>query len=151
MDDKDKIVVITGATGALGNKTAHEFAECGYSLALLDYDQTKLDSLVKELNLPEDRLFATIVDLRDEQAVRDAAEAVSKKIGGVHGLFHLVGGWTGGKTIAETPKRGRLYRGRSRNYRRILVGSHVVFYREASERLVVVRILHQRMDFDRHL
>jgi NAD(P)-dependent dehydrogenase (short-subunit alcohol dehydrogenase family) len=103
MDDKDKIVVITGATGALGNKTAHEFAECGYSLALLDYDQTKLDSLVKELNLPEDRLFATIVDLRDEQAVRDAAEAVSKKIGGVHGLFHLVGGWTGGKTIAETP------------------------------------------------
>jgi NAD(P)-dependent dehydrogenase (short-subunit alcohol dehydrogenase family) len=103
MDDKDKVVVITGATGALGNKSAHEFAECGYSLALLDYDQTKLDALVDELNLPEDRLFASIVDLRDAEAVRNAAEAVSKKFGGVHGLFHLVGGWTGGKTIADTP------------------------------------------------
>jgi len=33
MEEKDKIIVITGATGALGRKTAHEFAECGYSLA----------------------------------------------------------------------------------------------------------------------
>ena len=69
MDDKDIVVVITGATGALGSLTAREFAECGYSLALLDYDQTKLDALVAELNLPEDRLFSTIVDLRDGQAL----------------------------------------------------------------------------------
>ena len=105
MDEKEKIIVITGATGALGNKTVHEFAECGYSLALLDYDQTKLDSLVKELNLPEDRLFASVVDLRDGGAVQDAAEAVSKKFDtqAIHGLIHLVGGWVGGKTIPETP------------------------------------------------
>ena len=103
MEDKDKIVVITGATGALGQKTAHEFAECGCSLAVLDNDQTKLDALVKELDLPEDRLFASVVDLRDEEAVRDSAEAVSNKFGGIHALFHLVGGWTGGKTIADTP------------------------------------------------
>jgi len=105
MDEKDKIIVITGATGALGNKTVHEFAECGYSLALLDYDQAKLDALVEELNLPEDRLFATVVDLRDGDMVQDAAEAVSKKFGveAIHGLIHLVGGWTGGKTIADTP------------------------------------------------
>jgi NAD(P)-dependent dehydrogenase (short-subunit alcohol dehydrogenase family) len=62
-----------------------------------------LDSLVKELNLPEDRLFASVVDLREGEAVRDSAEAVSNKFGEVHGLFHLVGGWTGGKTIADTP------------------------------------------------
>lgn len=96
-----KTIVITGATGALGKKTAHAFASQGHSLALLDNDQAKLDSLVKELNLPEDRLFASVVDLRDGQAVRDSAEAVANKFGGVHALIHLVGGWVGGKTLPE--------------------------------------------------
>jgi NAD(P)-dependent dehydrogenase (short-subunit alcohol dehydrogenase family) len=98
----NKVVVITGATGALGRKTAHAFAESGDSLVLLDNDQTKLDSLVNELNLPEDRLFTSVVDLRNGQAVHDSAEAVANKFGRVHALIHLVGGWTGGKTISET-------------------------------------------------
>lgn len=96
-----RTIVITGATGALGKKTAHAFASQGHSLALLDNDQTKLDSLVGELNLPEDRLLASIIDLRDGQAVRDSAEAVSAKFGSVHALIHLVGGWVGGKTLPE--------------------------------------------------
>jgi NAD(P)-dependent dehydrogenase (short-subunit alcohol dehydrogenase family) len=100
---QEKVIVITGPTGALGSLAAKTFAEMGASLALLDHDQEKLDSLVKELNLPEDRLFASVVDLREGEAVRDSAEAVSNKFGEVHGLFHLVGGWTGGKTIADTP------------------------------------------------
>jgi len=98
----NKVIVVTGATGALGKKTAKAFAEAGHSLALLDNDQNKLDSLVKELNLPDDRLFTSIVDLRNGQAVQDSAEAVINKFGSVHALFHLVGGWTGGKSIAET-------------------------------------------------
>ena len=97
----NRTIVITGATGALGKKTAHAFADQGHSLALLDNDQSKLDSLVRELNLPEDRLFTSVVDLRDGQAVRDSAEAVSAKFGNVHALIHLVGGWVGGKTLPE--------------------------------------------------
>ncbi|MEP7134784.1 MAG: SDR family oxidoreductase [Chloroflexota bacterium] len=98
----NKVIVITGATGALGNLTAKTFAAQGHSLALLDHDQTKLDSLVRDLNLPSERLFTSIVDLRNGQAVHDSAEAVSAKFGSVHALFHLVGGWTGGKTLPET-------------------------------------------------
>src|SRR5215510_5074186 len=98
----NKVIVITGATGVLGSKTAHIFAARGYSLALLDNDQNKLDSLVRDLNLPSDRIFASIVDLRNRQAVHDSAEAVSQKFGSVHALIHLVGGWIGGKTLPET-------------------------------------------------
>ena len=104
MNPESKVIVITGATGVLGNKTAQAFAESGHSLALLDNDQTKLDSLVRSLNLPEERLLTSVADLRDGQAVRDSAEAVSAKFGNIHALFHLVGGWTGGKTIANTDK-----------------------------------------------
>ena len=101
---QEKAIVITGATGALGKKTAQAFAARGHSLALLDFDQTKLDSLARDLNLPDARLFTSNVDLRDAQAVRSTAEAVSKKFGAqaVHALIHLVGGWVGGKTIPET-------------------------------------------------
>ena len=97
-----KTIVITGATGVLGNKTAQAFAAQGHALALLDNDQNKLDTLVRDLNLPAERLFTSIVDLRNGQAVHAAAEAVSAKFGGVHALIHLVGGWLGGKTLPET-------------------------------------------------
>jgi NAD(P)-dependent dehydrogenase (short-subunit alcohol dehydrogenase family) len=97
----NKVTTITGATGALGSKTAHTFAVQGHSLVLLDNDQDKLDSLVRDLNLPAERLYAAVVDLRDEQAVQSTAEAVAAHFGGVHALIHLVGGWTGGKTLAE--------------------------------------------------
>lgn len=98
----NRTIVITGATGALGSKTARAFAARGHSLALLDFDQAKLDSLTRDLNLPGERLFTSVVDLRDGQAVQSTAEAVSAKFGAIHALIHLVGGWLGGKTLPET-------------------------------------------------
>jgi toxin ParE1/3/4 len=35
-------------------------------------------------------------------------------------------------------------------YRKYLVGSHVLFYRATAKAVFVVRILHQRMDVERH-
>jgi 3-oxoacyl-[acyl-carrier protein] reductase len=96
-----KTIVITGATGALGNLVAKTFTERGHNIALLDKDSAKLDLLTRDLNLPTERLYAQTIDLLDGAAVRDSAEAVHSKFGGVHALIHLVGGWTGGKTIPE--------------------------------------------------
>lgn len=97
----NRVVVITGATGALGSETAQAFAACGCSLVLLGHDQAKLDVLTRELALPSDRVFASVVDLRDGSAVHAMAEAVAAKFGDIHALIHLVGGWVGGKTLAE--------------------------------------------------
>jgi NAD(P)-dependent dehydrogenase (short-subunit alcohol dehydrogenase family) len=99
----NRTIVITGATGKLGNLAAKTFAGLGHNLALLDKDQDKLDSLVRDLNLPSERLYAQTIDLLNGPAVRDSAEAVHSKFGSAHALFHLVGGWTGGKSFAETP------------------------------------------------
>jgi NAD(P)-dependent dehydrogenase (short-subunit alcohol dehydrogenase family) len=97
----NKTVVITGATGALGNKTAQAFAARGDSLVLLAHDQIKVDALARSLHLPAERLIASAIDLRDREAVHAAAEAAAEKFGGVHGLIHLVGGWVGGKTLID--------------------------------------------------
>lgn len=97
----NRVIIITGATGALGSKAAHAFAARGHTLVLLDNDQTKLDSLSRDLNLSAERLFTSVVDLRDGAAVHATAEAVSARFGGVHALIHLVGGWIGGKPLVE--------------------------------------------------
>lgn len=97
-----RVVVLTGATGALGIKAAHAFAARGDSLALLDHNQDRLDSLTRDLNLPAERLFATVVELRDAAAVHSTAEAIATKFGRVDALIHLVGGWVGGKTLPES-------------------------------------------------
>lgn len=97
-----RVVVITGATGGLGNLVAHTFAEQDASVALLDSNQAKLDELVSVLKPRESSVFPLVADLRKSEAVFSAAEAISAKFGRVDALFHLVGGWTGGKTIPET-------------------------------------------------
>ena len=96
-----RTIVLTGATGGLGRKAAEEFAARGHSLALLDRNQDKLDVLTRDLNLPDERLLSSALDLRDAEAVRATAEAVAAKFGGAHALIHLVGGWVGGKTLVE--------------------------------------------------
>lgn len=98
----NKVVVITGATGATGKTAARAFAARGDSLVLISRSQEHLDVLARELALPSDRILTQAVDLTDASAVRSAAEAASVKFGGIHILLHLVGGWTGGKTIVDT-------------------------------------------------
>jgi len=99
----DRVFVITGTTGATGKAAARAFAERGAALVLIGTDLSKLDALACDLNLPATRLLTLTVDLRNPDAVHSAAEAVTAKFGRVDGLIHLVGGWAGGKTIAETP------------------------------------------------
>ena len=99
----NKTIVITGATGVLGSVVAKTFAGMGHNLALLDIDKNKLDSLARDLNLPSERLYTQTVNLLDGQALQDSAGAVVSKFGSVHALFHLVGGWVGGKSFTETP------------------------------------------------
>ena len=99
-----KTVVVTGATGVLGNLVAKTFAERGDNIVLLDSDQVKLDSLTASLNLPSNRIHAQTIDLLDAQALHESAEAVHSKFGSVHALIHLIGGWVGGKTIPESSR-----------------------------------------------
>lgn len=100
---KDGTVVITGASGALGSQLAADLGRAGANLALLERDPAKLAVLVGVLGLPAERVFTHPVDLLDEAAARQAGAAVLGRYGRVDALLHLVGGWIGGKGLAETP------------------------------------------------
>jgi NAD(P)-dependent dehydrogenase (short-subunit alcohol dehydrogenase family) len=97
------VVVISGATGVAAANAARVFARQGAALALLSSDRSKLETLASELGLPPARLLTHAADLRNQEAVHASATFVNSKFGRADILLHLVGGWTGGKTLAETP------------------------------------------------
>ena len=50
-DLRGRVVVLTGATGKLGQYYADLLAEQGANLALIDLDKDKVEELSKEINL----------------------------------------------------------------------------------------------------
>jgi len=96
----DRVLAIAGAAGSLGPAVAQRLAADGASLALADRSQERLDELAGELDLPDERLDARVVDLLDEEATNAWPRALRERFGRVDGLLHLVGGWRGGEPLA---------------------------------------------------
>lgn len=103
MSLNNRTVVIIGAAGELGSVLARDLASQGANLALVGREQTKLDALAASLGLPPDRYLAQVADLLDQQAAQAAVEAMQARFGRVDIVLHLIGGWTGGKTLSEMP------------------------------------------------
>lgn len=103
MSLEKRVAVITGATGGLGSTLACELASQGANLALLDRDPERLESQVRSLSLPAGRVFTQTVDLLDLAETKSTAQAVLANFGRIDILLHVVGGWTGGKTLVESP------------------------------------------------
>ncbi|MDL1896160.1 SDR family NAD(P)-dependent oxidoreductase [Anaerolineae bacterium CFX7] len=105
MDLQNRVTVITGATGGLGRVAAQTFAKRGARLALAATNEERLQALARELALPDERLLLYAANLQDETPMREFARAVSEKFGRAEILLQFIGGWTGGKTIAEFEAR----------------------------------------------
>jgi NAD(P)-dependent dehydrogenase (short-subunit alcohol dehydrogenase family) len=98
----NRTAVITGATGGLGSVLTRDLAAQGANVALLERDQAKLDAFVETLGLPSSRYLTRVVNLLDLAETKAAADAVIAQFGRVDILLHVVGGWTGGKSVADT-------------------------------------------------
>ncbi|GGO73451.1 SDR family NAD(P)-dependent oxidoreductase [Nonomuraea cavernae] len=75
------IILVTGAAGPTGQAVSEYFRKNGDTVISVDKDD---------------------VDLLDREAVLDLAARVEREHGGVDGVVHLVGGWRGSGSFAET-------------------------------------------------
>ncbi len=98
---KDRVAIITGASGGLGRVVAQEFAERGARLALLDRSPERLEKLVTDLGLTADRYLLSAVDMTEPDAASAAAKDVVEKFGRAEILLNLVGGFTGGTDVVQ--------------------------------------------------
>jgi NAD(P)-dependent dehydrogenase (short-subunit alcohol dehydrogenase family) len=105
MSDKlhGKVVLITGATGALGSAVVGEFAQTEAQLALTSTSPQKLEQLAAEIGLPEERVFSVVADVTQADRVEVLIAAVVAHFGRVEVLLNTVGGWSGGQSVGETP------------------------------------------------
>ena len=98
---KDKVVLITGATGGIGKALARAFADEGAKIALTSRTQAKLDALLAELNVPEDHVATFVVDVSREEEVKAAVEGAIARWGSLDVLVNNSGDNGSYKPIAE--------------------------------------------------
>jgi NAD(P)-dependent dehydrogenase (short-subunit alcohol dehydrogenase family) len=99
-----KVVAIAGAGGGLGPVVSSLLADRGARLALAERNPELAGKCGAHLeHLGDDRCDTFAVDLLDAGAALGWAERVGQRFGGADALIHLVGGWRGGKPIAEAP------------------------------------------------
>ena len=101
---ENRTAVIAGATGGLGSLLARDLAALGANLVLLGREAAALEDLAIRLALPARRVLPFAADLLDPAAAREAADAAAARFGRLDVLLLLVGGWTGGRTLLETPE-----------------------------------------------
>lgn len=102
MSLQNRVAVVTGATGGAGRVVCAALAAQGAKLVLVGTNAEKLDALARELNLAPEQFLAHAAQLTDATAVQDLTRAVMEKFGRIEIWVHLVGGWMGGKPLAET-------------------------------------------------
>jgi len=81
------VVVITGATGAIGSATAALLARRGARLLLLSRPSDRLDALVTRLDT-DNRVTSVEVDLSSFASVRAAARQISRQVAHVDALIN---------------------------------------------------------------
>ena len=78
---KDKVVVITGATGRIGLGMARSFHAAGALVALGDLRQDAVERVAVDLG--SERTFAGTIDVRDEASTRSFFAAAERALGPV--------------------------------------------------------------------
>jgi NAD(P)-dependent dehydrogenase (short-subunit alcohol dehydrogenase family) len=101
MQLENQIIAISGATGGLGQVAVRSLAESGAKLALLSTNQKKLDKMVAEIGIDEDRVLVQALDLRLLTSSRIAVRSILDKFGRLDALVHVIGGWVGGTLLMD--------------------------------------------------
>lgn len=104
---RDRVVLITGATGGLGTAVAHEFAQTEARLALTSHSEQALHKLVQDLALPGERTVAPMADLTRANEAQDLVETILGRFGRLDVLLNTVGGWAGGQPVALSTDDGQ--------------------------------------------
>src|SRR5580704_7489920 len=92
---KNKVVLITGANGGLGTSITRSFLATGASV-------TGVSNEISAEEFPQSNFTAISADLTEASAVNDVVQSVVKREGRIDILIHVLGGFAGGKSIAET-------------------------------------------------
>lgn len=104
---KDKVVIITGAGGAIGLETSARLLQDGARLSLVDISLEALQSAVTELSKSiegnfEDRIISFVADVTSESDTEAFVSGTVKQFGRLDGAFLNAGISYSATSIFET-------------------------------------------------
>ncbi|MGW1787354.1 3-oxoacyl-ACP reductase FabG [Streptomyces sp. NPDC002143] len=76
-----RVAIVTGAARGIGAGVARRLAQDGFSVAVLDLDETACKQVVTDVEQAGGRALAVGVDVADEQAVQAGVERVAEQLG----------------------------------------------------------------------
>lgn len=101
LEQPGRVVLITGATGELGQAVARVFAAQGDRLVLAARRGEGLAALASALALPPDRVLLHSTDVTRADQVNALVQAVMERWGRIDVLLNLAGGYQAGVPVAE--------------------------------------------------
>lgn len=90
-DFKKKEVLITGATGGIGQALAAEFARAGATVIISARSEDKLQTLAERLKREGGQALALCCDVRERKQVDALANAINERVGTVQILINNAG------------------------------------------------------------
>ncbi len=96
------IAVIPGGTGSVGYCLVPMLIDRGFNVAVTYLIPEEATALEQQTELDEDRLIIRRVDATDPDAVATFFSEVVESFGPINVMTSLVGGWAGGRDVAET-------------------------------------------------
>jgi NAD(P)-dependent dehydrogenase (short-subunit alcohol dehydrogenase family) len=97
-----RVVVVTGASGAIGSALARGFADAGARIALLARRGEPLEALARELVGGGYEAVACPVDILDRAGLVGVRDTIVERMGAVDVLLNIAGGNTARATLNET-------------------------------------------------
>ena len=98
----NQISILVGGAGGLGRVVTRSFLEAGARVVVADANEESMSSLQEDLTTGKN-LTCISTNVLDEKSIQDMAQSVVGAHGRVDCLINLVGGFFGGKTVADTP------------------------------------------------
>ena len=96
------VAVVPGGTGSVGRALIPKLIDRGFNVATTYLIPDEATALEEHLDLDEDRLILRRVDCTDATAVNTFFDEAHEALGEINVMASLVGGWAGGRDVAET-------------------------------------------------
>jgi len=90
---KNKVVLITGAKGGLGNPVTRRFLDAGAYVAGVSLN-------ISQADFPDANFMAIPANFSKAETVNSVVDSVVKRFGKLDVLVHVLGGFAGGKSVA---------------------------------------------------
>src|SRR4051812_11500624 len=89
---KEKVIVVTGGTGILGNAFVDAIVEAGGSVGILGRKEDVAEQRAALINKNGGRAIALVADVLQEDQLEQAKEKIIRAFGKIDGLVNAAGG-----------------------------------------------------------